>query len=152
MNEFLTDDTFKDLKTAYRAGREIDRIKGFLRFSPNAEGLWIARCAPDHAILPALAEHFTARFGEEPWAIIDEARNCILLREKGEDPRLLPFDPDHPLLSEKIEEKSAGDPWENLWKNYHRVVNNDSRANPKLQKQFLPKRYWKYLPEMDGDA
>jgi probable DNA metabolism protein len=151
MNEFLSDDTFRNLRTAYRAGREIDRIKGFLRFSPNAAGLWIARCAPDHDILPALAEHFTARFGEEPWAIIDEARKLVLLRQKGEGARLLPFDPAHPLLAEKTE-KGAGDPWEDLWKNYHRSVNNESRANPKLQKQFLPSRYWKYLPEMNVNA
>ena len=40
--------------------------------------------------------------------------------------------------------------WENLWRNYHSTINNPGRSNPDLQKQFMPKRYWKYLPEMDA--
>jgi probable DNA metabolism protein len=40
--------------------------------------------------------------------------------------------------------------WEQLWQTYHKAINNEDRANPKLQKQFMPKRYWKYLPELDS--
>jgi probable DNA metabolism protein len=147
MNEFMPDESFKDLKTAYRVGREIDRIKGFLRFSVNADGVWIARCAPDHDILPALAGHFTRRFGEEPWAIIDEARLRVLLRPRGEAARVVPFDPSHPWIQEAGRIWACQ--WEELWRNYHRSINNESRANPKLQKQFMPPRYWKYLTEME---
>ncbi|MDR1625543.1 MAG: TIGR03915 family putative DNA repair protein [Spirochaetia bacterium] len=153
MNEFFPDDTFGKLKTAYRAGREIDRLRGLLRFTPNREGVFIARCAPDFDILPALAEHFTLRFGETAWAIIDERRGRALVREKGKKARVIPWTNgrlageagDQPRSARGGEE----DPWEKLWKNYHRAVNNESRANPKLQKQFLPERYWKYLPEME---
>lgn len=144
MNEFFEDDTFRKLKTAYRAGREIDRLKGLLRFTPNREGVFIARCTPDFDILPALSRHFSLRFGDVNWAIIDERRGCALMRKMGEEARMVPFDPEHPWFSNS----GGDDPWEKLWKNYHRSVNNESRANPKLQKQFMPERYWKYLPEM----
>jgi probable DNA metabolism protein len=146
MNEFFQDDAYAHLKTAYRAGREIDRLKGLLRFTRNREGAFIARCAPDYDILPAFAEHFTARFGETLWAIVDEKRGKVLLRQKGQAARIARFDPNHPWFADK------GDPWEDLWKNYHRAVNNECRNNPGLQKQFMPARYHKYLPEMDSDA
>jgi probable DNA metabolism protein len=145
MNEFFPDDAYAHLKTAYRAGREIDRLKGLLRFTQNRDGVFIARCAPDYDILSAFAEHFTGRFGEADWAIVDEKRNKVLMRQKKQAARLTRFDPNHPWFTDK----GAGDPWEDLWKNYHTAVNNKTRANPKLQRQFMPNRYWKYLPEMD---
>lgn len=145
MNEFFPDNTFNQLKTAYRAGREIDRLKGLLRFTPNRDGVFIARCSPDFDILPALSRHFTLRFADENWAVIGEKRGRALIRKKGEEARLIPFDPNHPWFAAGGGED---DPWEKLWKNYHKAVNNESRVNPKLQKQFLPLRYRKYLPEM----
>jgi probable DNA metabolism protein len=40
------------------------------------------------------------------------------------------------------------DEWEELWRHYHRTINNESRKNLHLQRKLMPKRYWKYLPEM----
>lgn len=140
--------------------------------------VYIARCSPDHHILPALAEHFTQRFGECPWAIIDEKRNLVLAREPGEEARLFPLHTGHPESSgifppggspgpgkSPAAGKSAppdtpagsGNPedcgnyfdcFEALWRNYHRSINNPDRNNPALQRQFMPRRYWKYLPEL----
>ncbi|GHT56330.1 hypothetical protein FACS1894109_04940 [Spirochaetia bacterium] len=129
------------LAAAYKAAHEIDRMRGFLRFSPNEDGVYVARCAPDHFVLPALAFHFTRRFGEQAWAIIDERRGLCLSRNPGGEPRL--FD----LLSEPL--PADNDPWTDLWRHYHRTINNESRKNPLLQRQFMPERYWKYLPELN---
>ena len=133
-------DVFKVLKAAYKVQHEIHRITGFLRFNPDSAGVYIARCSPDHFVLPALAEHFTLRFGETPWAIIDEKRNLCLSREKGEQARLVPVSKDPAASLES-------DDWEDLWRLYHRSVNNEARKNPRLQRQFMPERYQKYLPE-----
>jgi probable DNA metabolism protein len=96
-------------------------------------------------VLPGLADHFTLRFGEAPWAIIDERRGLALVRRVGEAARIIP--------REEAPQSAAvpgthKDPWEDLWRNYHRVVANESRVNPRLQQQFMPQRYWKYLPEL----
>jgi probable DNA metabolism protein len=134
------------INAAWKVSREAERLRGLLRFSPAAGGVHIARCEPDHFTLPALAEHFSRRFGGIPWAIIDEKRRLVLTRPEGEEARILPLDPGHPLFAEK--DLPGGDAWENLWRNYHRSINNESRNNPALQRQFMPARYWKYLPEM----
>jgi probable DNA metabolism protein len=97
---------------------------------------------PDYFVLPLLAGHFARRFGNIPWAIIDEKRRIVLSCDPGETPRLA-------RLSEK-ELPAAGeyDGWEKLWRNYFRSAANESRLNPGLQKQFMPRRYWEYLSEL----
>jgi probable DNA metabolism protein len=120
---------------------EIHRITGFLRFSAGSDGVYIARCSPDFFILPALAEHFYLRFGEAAWAVIDEKRNLCLYREKGKAPRLVPSSSDSP-------EEQESDYIEDLWRLYHRSINNEARKNLRLQRQFIPERYRKYLTEL----
>lgn len=133
-------------KAAGNVLHEIHRLTGLLRFSPDKDGIYIARCAPDHFILPALAEHFTLRFGGTPWAIIDEKRNLCLFCEKGRAARLEPLSSFASQIFTSNE--NTDDFWEDLWRLYHRSVNNETRKNPNLQRQFMPERYQKYLPEM----
>ena len=129
-----------DPDTEMKIQHEIHRMMGLLRFTPNENGEFIARCGPDYYILPELGVYFTARFGETPWSIIDEKRGLCLRRIPGGEAKI-----------QKYKEAPAhnhGDEWEELWKHYHKTINNETRDNPKLQRQFMPKRYWKYLPEI----
>ena len=136
-------DTCAVLAAAYKVQREFHRMMGFLRFSPNDTGVFTARCAPDHFVLPALGDYLTARFGETAWAVIDEKRGLCLRRIPGKDtlPRVI----DRYLMENHVKKN---DDWEELWRHYHKIINNESRDNPNLQRQFMPKRYWKYLPEV----
>jgi probable DNA metabolism protein len=126
------------LAAAFKVNKEIERMMGMLRFSPRDDGLYLARCAPDHFVLPALAEHFYRRFGETPWAIADEKRGLVLIRRAGEEPRIEPS---------VMGAEGGKDPWEDLWRTYHQSINIENRKNPELQKRFMPARYWKYLTE-----
>jgi len=132
-------DTITVMNAAYKSQHEAHRMMGLLRFSPDTDGVYIAKCAPDNLILPALGEYFTMRFGETAWKIIDEKRGIILSRENGKKTK---------IIIEKESAVSTGtDEWEDLWRHYHKTINNESRYNPNLQRQFMPRRYWKYLPE-----
>jgi len=139
-------DVLTVLKEAGKVTYEIHRIIGLLRFSPDSDGVYTARCAPDNFILPALAEHFTLRFGETPWAIIDEKRGLCLRKSNGSEAVLVPFSSGLPEAAAK---KSKTDSWEDLWRLYHKSINNESRKNPQLQRQFMPERYQKYLTELN---
>jgi probable DNA metabolism protein len=151
------------LEAAYKTGREIDRLRGLLRFKPCFPGpgssggpVYTARCSPDHYVLPGLADHFTRRFGECAWAVIDEKRNLVLAGKPGGEARIFPFSPDRfpvsggigPARGIPVDGGDSPDYFEDLWRNYHRSINNPSRNNPALQRQFMPRRYWKYLPEV----
>jgi hypothetical protein len=39
-----------------------------------------------------------------------------------------------------------------LWKLYFKAAENPARRNPDLQRRLMPRRYWRYLPEMGGQA
>ena len=152
------------LESSQRVGREIHRLMGLLRFSPDSNGLWVAKCAPDNSILPVFAHYFTMRFGEASWAIVDEKRNLALARCMGEtrigpvstfpflaDSVRIDKNPDQQKFFSDTKNNSADqsvDPWEELWKKYHKSVNIENRKNPALQIQLMPRRYWKYLPEI----
>jgi uracil-DNA glycosylase len=134
------------LKEAGKVTHEIHRLIGLLRFSPDNNGVYTARCAPDNFILPALADHFTLRFGETPWAIIDEKRGLCLRKSNGSDAVLILSSS---VLPEAAIEKARTDPWEDLWRLYHKSINNESRKNLQLQRQLMPERYQKYLTELN---
>jgi probable DNA metabolism protein len=139
-------DVLTMLKAAYKVTVEIHRLTGLLRFSPDSEGVYIARCSPDYFILPALAEHFTLRFGQTPWTIIDEKRKLLLQGKNGDPARLMALPSSNQPT--EVAGKETEDSWEELWRLYHHSVNNEARKNPSLQRQFMPERYHKYLPEM----
>jgi probable DNA metabolism protein len=144
-------DVLAVLKEAGKVTHAIRRVTGLLRFSPEDGGIYTARCAPDNFILPALAENFTLRFGETPWAIIDEKRGLCLRKTGGSEAILVSLSS---YLSgtaehfEKCSEKTGTDSWEDMWRLYHKSINNESRKNPRLQRQFMPERYQKYLTEL----
>jgi hypothetical protein len=142
LSDRVDDDVRTVLDAAAKVTREIDRLRGLLRFRPDRAGIYTARCAPDHFVLPALAGHFELRFGLTPWAIIDEKRRLVLVCLPGEKTRLVDGAP------AGRGEKTALDGWEELWRTYHRSIDNEARNNPKLQRQFMPERYRKYLTEM----
>jgi probable DNA metabolism protein len=136
------------LDASFKVARESHRLSGLLRFSLGSANVPIAFCSPDHFVLPILAEHFTLRFGDSPWAIIDEKRGLALMKNIGAEADLTIYDPHHPWLAGLHNAKS--DAWETLWLSYFKAINNETRINPKVQLQFMPKRYWKYLPEMQA--
>jgi probable DNA metabolism protein len=134
-------DTLTVINAASKVQFEIHRMQGLLRFSPDINSVYHARCAPDHLILPALAGYLTARFGKTAWTVTDEKRHLCLSRQPPEKAKIA-------LVETCLKDNQQGDEWEELWKHYHKTINNESRKNTGLQRQLMPKRYWKYLPEM----
>jgi uracil-DNA glycosylase len=150
-NDRGNEDTRTVLNASGKVQFEIHRMYGILRFFPGGEGEYIAGCSPDFLILPALGGYFTVRFGETPWVIIDEKRSLILSRlQSNSDEDGLPLKTEIQILDGPLAENPGpnSDEWEDLWRHYHKTINNESRNNPDLQRQLMPKRYWKYLPEV----
>jgi probable DNA metabolism protein len=144
------DDCGAVLAAAYKVAHEIERLMGVLRFQPDARGRYVARCAPDHLVLPALAPHFTRRFGDTPWVVIDERRGLALAREGGAGPLLIAAGeiPGPQGGPEPRDRDPQGlDPWEKLWQSYHRTIAIENRKNLSLQRRFVPLRYRGYMSE-----
>jgi probable DNA metabolism protein len=130
-----TDETVRTvLATARRVNKEIHAFQGILRFSETPSGVFEAFFEPDADIVLALYPFFKARFGSTRFRIIDAIRSrCV-----GE-----------PRETEKPPEY---DEWKSLWKVFYKSTENPLRFNPKLRLQHMPRRYWKYLPEVNDEG
>jgi len=140
------ENTLAVLNAAAKVQFEVHRMMGLLRFSPDKTGAYKAVFTPDHFILPALGQYFTDRFGDTAWAITDKRRALCLYRLPGECAKLVKQD------EFAFDSLAEGGEWEDLWRHYHKTINNESRKNTGLQRQLMPDRYWKYLPEMQENT
>lgn len=131
------------LECLQRIGREVQRLKGLLRFQELSDGSFYAACEPDHCVLPLLAGHCRARFGSQNWLIHDVRRNMALIYQ---DKNLQLFDS---VDIQNVRDKYAAreQQYQELWKTFWRNIAIAERKNPRLQRQFMPQRYWKYLIE-----
>ena len=125
--------------------RERHIFLGILRFS-DLGGVLYAPFEPEADLLPLVAGHFARRLGGERWVIHDLCRRRAALYASGEW-RIADFS-----LSEGISLSSSEKFYRGLWRNYFDSTAVSTRLNPRLQRQFLPKKYWKHLPEKEPGA
>lgn len=134
-------------KLARAVGREAHRYKGLVRFRQLEGDVWYAAMEPDHRILPLIAPHFAARFADQRWIIHDRRRN-----------EAVAFDParrewaDIPLEVTGPLPLSAGEElFRDLWQRYFDRLSIAERHNPKLQRQNLPLKHRRHLPEFERE-
>ncbi len=133
---------------AKKTACESHKLLGFARFQKTRENLYFSAIAPRHNVLPLLLPHFADRFSGHPWVLYDARRNygflhnCDGFREIFLDPALI----QNGRLSKRLlaEDELV---FQALWKGYCQAIAIKERANPKLQANWMPRRYWKYLTE-----
>lgn len=119
---------------------ETHMFLGLLRFKKLKCGIFYACYEPDHNVTMLLTDHFAERLSDQPWVIHDLRRNIFALYNTEE---VVFSTGSPPLIDEAYDEEE----FETLWKMYFKTVAIESRYNPKLQKSFMPRRYWKHLVE-----
>lgn len=127
-----------------QVNHEIHRLHGFLRFRETAQGVFYAPISPDHYILDLLAPHFMNRYKGMPFCIHDVSRSKMLVCD-GYSTRLIAAGEVEIELTEREMLMQL------IWKDYYNSVNIEQRANPRLQRQFLPTRYRKFMTEFKND-
>lgn len=132
-----------------RVMREYHRYLGLIRFRQLADGIYYAPFRPDTNLLPLLSRHFVERFPDRPWIIHDVKRGTALIYNGSdlEAAQILegPDGKDGSLFSEEEEL------FQQLWKGYYKSIGVENRRNEKLRRQFLPRKTWEFLPEMEPD-
>ena len=130
-------------KAEQRLGAEVHRLTGLIRFSETADNLLYAGFEPDNDVLEFLAPHFCDRFRYDPFILHDKSRGKALFAYDKEW-HITAFGEQEIQMSENEAN------YRKLWKQYFEVMATKERINPKCQKNFMPVRYWKNLPEMSG--
>ena len=121
---------------------EYDHMKGFLRFQQIDRQVYFGQFAPDHNQLPLLLPHLQKRFSDQKLIVHDEKRNCALLYDLQRS-IIVPFRQEEAaqLLQGKQDDTI------DLFRKYFQSITIAERANPRLQAQYMPHRYRKYMPE-----
>ena len=129
------------LQPARKVKFECHRMLGLLRFELLESNIYYAKLQPDHNIITFISPHFKERFADQNWVIHDTKRNIAALYNTK---RMLISYMDLTNIPNLHTDELK---FQALWKNYFKHIAIKSRINPKLQKQFIPKRYWKHLTE-----
>ena len=147
-------DVLELAQTVKSVGREKHRMEAFVRFEHTIDDIYFARVEPDFNVLPLIGEHFRQRYQDQHWAIYDLKRGYGIYYDKSLST------PSHPAALQTITDlddavlrnpASIHSPdeqrYQKFWQGYFTNVKIKERKNPRLHKQYLPQRYWKYLSE-----
>lgn len=120
--------------------KESHLFLGILRFKKLYTGIYYSRIEPDNNITMLITDHFVQRLSDQPWIIHDAKREIYALYDTNQ----VVFTKQSINISmDKCDD--AG--FELLWKKYFQAIAIENRKNLRLQKQFMPRRYWKNITE-----
>jgi probable DNA metabolism protein len=133
--------------------REAHRIPMFVRFQKTAEEIYYASFDPQYNVLPLMIDHFEKRFADQKWIIYDTRRNFGFYYDLKTTEEVTftnsEVNPANGKINIDLLDKDEL-LFQDLWKAYFKSMCIKERINPKLHKQLLPRRFWKYLIEKQG--
>lgn len=122
---------------------ETHKMKGFLRFKELEKKILYAEMEPTNDILFLVSCHFVKRLKNEFWIIKDNKRKIISIYDKKQ---FVIVKEEEFQLSQK-ESKEEQD-IELLWKTFYKTIGIKERKNERCRRNFMPKKYWKYITEV----
>jgi probable DNA metabolism protein len=147
--DFTDTEVIRVYKIAGQVGREMQRLIQFVRFQKAADGVFFAPVSPDCNALPLTVDHFTDRFTDQRWLIYDVRRRYGYyydMRSASE----VTIEHDSHLIDGRLSEALlSGDEllFQEMWREYTISLTIRERLNPRLQRQQMPTRFRKYMPE-----
>lgn len=142
-NQLAEIDVFNAVECMKKIGHEIHKLHGFIRFMETESGALYAPLSPDNDICDLLAPHFQKRLPNYPFVLHDVKRKKAAVYD-GERLFLAPLEEAEVLLAAD----ETG--WRTLWQKYYAAVNIPSRERLTQMRGYMPKRYWKFLPELQN--
>lgn len=142
-------DVLQMIQTAKKVNKEAEYARQFIRFQKTADGMFFGGISLEYNALPIAVSHFTDRFRDQQWIIYDLKRNYGYYYDLNKTIEIT-LD-----IADKISDGKIADEmmdkdeqqFQEMWKSYFKAMAIKERINPKLQRQHMPKRFWKYLTE-----
>lgn len=123
---------------------ESHKMKGFLRFKMLEKNILYAEMEPTNNILFLVSCHFIHRLKNEFWIIKDNKRKIISIYDKKEFVIVNEKEFHLAIEKESIEEQKI----ELLWRTFYKTIGIKERKNDRCRRNFMPKKYWKYITEV----
>jgi probable DNA metabolism protein len=148
-SDFTDKDMLETHKIALQVSREGEHVRQFVRVQQAGDDTYFAPIAPKYNCLPLAIPYFRDRFADQKWIVYDTRRGYGFYYDTH---KVVEINlPDDPMRGAALDTKlMAADEkqFQQLWRGYFNALTIKERVNPKLQRQHLPRRFWKYLPEM----
>ena len=132
-----------------KVSKECERFLGILRFSELSNGIFYAPLEPDFNVLPLIAGHFYGRLSGTKWMIHDIRHGIAVYHSEGKTEYVEFIDEmtSHLNMVTLLGKSENEETFAKIWSNYFKIIAIESRINTKLQRRFVPQRYWKYMTE-----
>lgn len=143
-------DVLETAKIWKKVNNERLRVMQFFRFQKAADGTYFAAVAPIYNVLPLVLPYAQDRFADQRWLLYDlkreygfyyDLRETTEVRFEEKDSHLLTG-----LLADDIMDQDEK-LFQRMWKAYFKSIAIRERLNPRLHRQHMPERFWKYMPE-----
>ena len=106
---------------------------------------------PIYNVLPLVLTFFKERFADQKWAIYDEKRQYGYVYDLNSIEQVSLIDKDDLIINSQVNQNYLTEDevlFQTMWLRYCNAITIKERINPKLQRQHMPSRFWRYLPEM----
>lgn len=125
---------------------ESHRLKGLTRLSEINKNLFYASIHPDNNVIELLGHFFIKRFPLQNLILHDKNRNLLFLynSQNPNNYEIISSPSNFNISNYSIEEIE----FQNLWKTFFKNISIKERTNPRLQMQYMPKKYWQNLTEL----
>ena len=150
---FADSDVLELSKLYKKVGREAERMRQFIRFQKTVDNTYFAAIKPQYNVLPMVADHFEDRFADQQWVIYDIKREYALYYNLQKTEIVYFDDLKIDFQTGKLHSDLLAEGeflFQSGWRQYLRSISIKERKNLRLQRQFMPKRFWKYLTEKQG--
>ena len=150
---FADVDVLELSKIYKKVNSEAEKIRQFVRFQKASDGTYFASIEPKYNVLPLSMDFFEDRFADQQWIVYDLKRKYGLYYNL-EKTEVVYFDnlPINKATGKLHDDLLANDEldFQGSWRKYLQSITIKERKNLKLQRQHMPKRFWKYLTEKQG--
>lgn len=126
---------------------EAHKMKGFLRFKELENKVLYAEMEPTNDVIIIVSEHFQKRLKNEYFIIKDVKRGILSIYDK----KKFVIVPENNFILNTIISSSEEKTMEELWKIFYRTIGISSRKNDRCRMNFMPKKYWKYMLEVEDE-
>jgi probable DNA metabolism protein len=146
VTDFSDDDVLAVHKIALKVSREGEHVRQFLRFQKAADGSYFAPIAPKFNALPLAVDYLRDRFADQRWLVYDTKRRYGYYFDLQNVTEVTMDDDAHLIAGRLSDEIMADDEklFQQTWRDYLGALTIRERLNPRLQRQPLPVRFWKY--------
>ena len=141
------DSVNESIKISKYVRGEAHKLKGFLRFSKMKNNFYYAKFESTNNVIGILANHFSKRLMNDNFIIYDTKRGIYAIYDK----KKLFYLTSNDIVDLNLE-KDNEDSIEDLWKTFYKTIGIKERENKRCRQNFMPKKYWKNMLEMEDEV